>query len=336
VIAERKGLERISCVVRVFAVRSCYVFALSLSCATPKEQPATPASEADRAAPAVNPGSDAAPVAAPIAPASASAAPSSTAGAKPADTPDKTCSGSASAFGFTRVSADVVTSLSTGKAGHVALLSNLRAKVYDGKTFRTIEPDLTATPGLNVSIFFGRDNRPRLMGYADDGQGGLEQRYLRERGGDAIVVAEARHLRVGLLDGTVDRFLQLVVLDHHGFDAEAGRELDFIDGVEVRRIRHGQEQALATAEDRQHAVLGQQLVRDELDDVGVGVRRVEVEKGHAELVGGGDGDVARIGGTARDELRDDARLFLARGVERLEHGGLFDDAVMHEPLRQTA
>jgi hypothetical protein len=183
VIAERKGLGRISCRVRVFSVRSCYVFALLLSCATPKEPPATPGSEADRAAPAVNPGSDAAPVAAPIAHASASAAPSTTAAAKPADTANKTCGDSASAFGFTRVSADVVTSLSTGKAGHVALLSNLRAKVYDGKTFRTIEPDLTPTPGLNVSIFFGRDNRPRLMGYADDGRGGLEQRYLRERGG---------------------------------------------------------------------------------------------------------------------------------------------------------
>lgn len=76
-----------------------------------------------------------------------------------------------------------MTSLATGKAGHVALLSNLRAKVYDGKTFRTIEPDLTAAPGLTLSIFFGRDNRPRLMGYAEDGRGGLEQRYLRERGG---------------------------------------------------------------------------------------------------------------------------------------------------------
>lgn len=63
------------------------------------------------------------------------------------------------------------------------MLSGLRAKVYDGKTFRTIEPDLTSAPGLTVSIFFGRDNRPRLMGYAEDGRGGLEQRYLRERAG---------------------------------------------------------------------------------------------------------------------------------------------------------
>jgi hypothetical protein len=183
VIAERKGLDGISRAVRVFAVRSCYVFALSLSCATPKEPPATPGIEADRAATAVDPQSDAQAAVEPSVPVSASASPSQAAAAKPADTPSKTCGDSASAFGFTRVSTDVVTSLSTGKAGHVALLSNLRAKVYDGKTFRTIEPDLTAAPGLNVSIFFGRDNRPRLMGYADDGRGGLEQRYLRERGG---------------------------------------------------------------------------------------------------------------------------------------------------------
>ncbi len=87
-------------------------------------------------------------------------------------------------FGFTRLLADPISSLATGKAGHAAVLSGQRASVYDGRTFRTIEPDLTPAPRLNVSIFFGRDNRPRLMGYAENGAGdGFEQRYLRERGG---------------------------------------------------------------------------------------------------------------------------------------------------------
>ena len=37
-----------------------------------------------------------------------------------------------------------------------------------------------------------------------------------------------------------------------------------------------------------------------------------------------------------DELRDDAGLALARGVQRLEHGRLFHDAVLDEALRQAA
>ncbi len=38
----------------------------------------------------------------------------------------------------------------------------------------------------------------------------------------------------------------------------------------------------------------------------------------------------------RHELRDDAGLALARGVQGLEHGRFLDDPVLHEPLRQAA
>ncbi len=101
-------------------------------------------------------------------------------------------------------------------------------------------------------------------------------------------------------------------------------------------IRHAEEQALAAAIQRQAAMLLQQLVLDQLDDVEVDVVRVEVEQRHAELVRGGDGDVARLGGAGGDELGDEAGLAVFGGLQRLEHGRFFDHAILHEPLRQAA
>ena len=147
---------------------------------------------------------------------------------------------------------------------------------------------------------------------------------------------ERRHLAVDLLDGLVDGLLQLVVLDDDGLDAEAGLKFDLVDRVQIGRIGDREKQALAAAEDRQDAVLGEQLVADQADRLEVEVDRVQVEQRHAELVRGRDGDVARVGGAARDELRDDAGLALARGVHRLEHGRFLDDPVLHEALRQAA
>ncbi len=115
-----------------------------------------------------------------------------------------------------------------------------------------------------------------------------------------FVVGELRHGRVGLLDGLVDGLLQLVVFDDDGLDAEAGLEFDLVDGVQVGRVRHREEQALAAPEQRQAAMLLQQLVLDQLDGLEVDVVRVEVEQRHAEFGRGGDGDVARLGGAGGD------------------------------------
>ena len=101
-------------------------------------------------------------------------------------------------------------------------------------------------------------------------------------------------------------------------------------------IRHREEQALAAPKQRQAAMLLQQLVLDQLDGVEVDVVRVEVVQRHAEFGGGGDGDVARLGGAGGDELGDEARLAVLGGLQRIEHGRLFDHAILHEPLRQAA
>ena len=49
-----------------------------------------------------------------------------------------------------------------------------------------------------------------------------------------------------------------------------------------------------------------------------------------------DRDIPRAGGTARDELRDDARPALTCRVHGVEHRRLFDQAVLDETLWQAA
>ena len=84
-----------------------------------------------------------------------------------------------------------------------------------------------------------------------------------------IVLGETRHRRVDLLERLADGLLELVVLDHDGFDAEAGVELDLVDRVQVGRIRDREEQALAASHERQDTVLVQHLVADQLDGLEV-------------------------------------------------------------------
>jgi hypothetical protein len=102
--------------------------------------------------------------------------------------------------------------------------------------------------------------------------------------------------------------------------------------MEVRGVCHRQKEALASAEERQNPVLRQELVIDETDDLDIESDRIEVEQRHAEFGGSRDRDVARVGGSRRDELRDDARLALSGDVDRFQHGGLFDHPVLDQPL----
>src|SRR5205807_3225443 len=153
---------------------------------------------------------------------------------------------------------------------------------------------------------------------------------------DVPRVGERAHLVVDLLDSPVDRLLQLVVLDDDGFYGETRLELDLVNGVLVRRVRHREKQPLAAAEDWQDAVLGEELVAHQPYAIEVEVHRVEVEQGYAELVGGGQRDIPGTGDAAAHELRDDARLALACRGQRFEHRRLLDHAVLHQPLRQAA
>src|SRR5207253_5484084 len=153
---------------------------------------------------------------------------------------------------------------------------------------------------------------------------------------DVPRVRERAHLAVDLLDSPVDRFLELVVLDDDGFYGETRLELDLVNGVLVRRVRHREKQPLAAAEDWQDTVLGEELVAHQPYAVEVEGHRIQVEQGYAELVGGGQRDIPGIGDAAAHELRDDARFTLAGAAQGFQHRRLLDHAVLYQPLRQAA
>ncbi len=56
-----------------------------------------------------------------------------------------------------------------------------------------------------------------------------------------VIVGEAGHHRLGLVDGLCDRGLQLVVLDDHELDTHRGLETDLIQRVKIGRIGNRQE-----------------------------------------------------------------------------------------------
>src|SRR5438270_2443269 len=153
---------------------------------------------------------------------------------------------------------------------------------------------------------------------------------------DVPRVGERAHLVVDLLNRLVDSLLQLVVLDDDGFYGETRLELDLVNGVLVRRVRHREKEPLAAAEDWQDAVLGEELVAHQPYAIEVERHRIKVEQGYAELVGGGHRDIPGIGDAARHELRDDAGLTLAGGAQGFQHRRLLDHAVLYQPLRQAA
>ena len=153
---------------------------------------------------------------------------------------------------------------------------------------------------------------------------------------DVPRVGEGAHLAVDLLNRLVDRLLQLVVLDDDGFYGETRLELDLVNGVLVRRVRHREKQPLAAAEDWQDAVLGEELVAHQPYAIEVEGHSIQVEQGYAELVGGGHRDIPGIGDAAAHELRDDAGLTLAGGAQGFQHRRLLDHAVLYQPLRQAA
>ncbi len=99
--------------------------------------------------------------------------------------------------------------------------------------------------------------------------------------------------------------------------------------MQVGGVGDRQEQALAAAEYGQDPVLGQQLVVDQPDGLGVEVAGVQIEQRHAELAGGGNGDVAGVGGTTPHQLRDDAAAVLG-GIQGIHHGRLFDHAILDQ------
>jgi hypothetical protein len=83
-----------------------------------------------------------------------------------------------------------------------------------------------------------------------------------------------------LLDRALDRGLAR----DDGLDVVARQELEVVDGVQVRRVCHGDDERVARARDRNDLVALARLLRDELQDVDVDLVFLEVDRRDAVLL----------------------------------------------------
>ena len=150
-----------------------------------------------------------------------------------------------------------------------------------------------------------------------------------------VFVRELGHGRVDLLERLGDELGELVLFDDDRLDGITGRELDLVQRVEVGRVRHRHEQPLAALDQRQHTVLAQQLLADQPHDLQVGLDRIEVQERDAKLLGGADGDLARLGQVVLDQVADDRDPPLPGGGDRRQHVALADQPVRHQALGQA-
>ncbi len=89
--------------------------------------------------------------------------------------------------------------------------------------------------------------------------------------------------RAGRAVVAVDRVLERRLRGHDRLHVVAGHELDVVHGEHVRRVRHGDRERRPGAGERQDLVLPRRLGRDDLDDRGVHLEVVEVDRRDAVL-----------------------------------------------------
>ncbi len=150
-----------------------------------------------------------------------------------------------------------------------------------------------------------------------------------------IVVGELRHHRFGLIDGLVDRLLQLVVFDDDEFDAHRGLESDLVERMQIGRIGNRKEQALAALHQRHHAVLLQQLIADESEHFEIRHDRIHVEQRDAEFVRGGNRDIARGRDFVGNQVGHEAQALFLRLAYRIMHCNIVQQAVLDEALGEA-
>ncbi len=81
-----------------------------------------------------------------------------------------------------------------------------------------------------------------------------------------------------------DRRLDGALARDDGLDVVAGEKLQVVDRVEVRRIRHRDDERVSRARDREHPVALARLLRDELQDLGVDLVLLEIDGRDAILL----------------------------------------------------
>ena len=134
-------------------------------------------------------------------------------------------------------------------------------------------------------------------------------------------VVEAHHdlvevgplLGVEAIEGLADGLLR----GHHHVDVVAGEELDVVDGEDVGRVAHGDDQRRAGAVDRHHQVLLGGGLGHQLEHLRIDLEVLEVDGGDAVLLGEEAGQVRLGDGALLHQQGADAAAALARFLLRL-------------------
>src|SRR5439155_7120987 len=138
-------------------------------------------------------------------------------------------------------------------------------------------------------------------------------------------------LRVVLLQ----RLLDGLLAGDDDLDVVAGEELDVVDGVDVRRVAHRQDQRGAGAVHRNALVLLRHVLGHQPDDLGVDVEFLQVDGGDAVLLGEEVRELGLLDEAELGEVVADAAarlLLLLLGLLKLLEGDqVFADEQLAKP-----
>ena len=129
----------------------------------------------------------------------------------------------------------------------------------------------------------------------------------------------------------LDRALQLVGIDQDRFHHQVGLEIDLVDRRGVGRVGDAQEQPVAALEQRQHVVLAQQRLADQLDRRLRRVHGRHVQQRHPELDGIGRGQLQRADQPVLGQVLGDGLALGGGGRHRAARGMLVQRAIQHQP-----
>ena len=151
-----------------------------------------------------------------------------------------------------------------------------------------------------------------------------------------VVFCHFLQRRFRALDQLGNQRRQFVGLDDHGIDGQTGLETDLVQSSQVRRIGQGDGEAVATAYQGHHLVVGHDPAVDGfLDDVFL-VECVEVEQRVAESLGSECSDFPGGQPTGRHHLgHETATVRFGVGGDALGIG-LPEATLLHQGARQPA
>jgi hypothetical protein len=138
------------------------------------------------------------------------------------------------------------------------------------------------------------------------------------------------------VDQLVDsrRELAFVHEDHVG--GQAGVKLDLVECCDVGRVGRRQAEAVGTTQQRQQAMLAQQLRVDQIPRAIREVESIEIEQRRAEFLRGGLGNLATLGHLVLHQVGDKGDLVPPCCAQRILGLGFGDQTVRDQALGKAA